>query len=493
MSAGAGARGGTVTSGIAEESVRVHRMAAMVAWAAALATAVLLAIDLWLSNQNRLVGLTAAGDLTVLGMAVIGALIASQRPRNPVGWILCAVGFVATLGQFAWCYGYYGLAVATPPMPFAVQSLWVAQWLWLPALGAGLSTLVVRLPNGDIARNLQFVDWLAVSGAAALVVATALMPGVVDPRVTALNPHGVDGAQRVLVPLLWAGYAAVALAVLAPAASLVDRLRDSRGDEREQIKWIASAVAVVVAFLIYGLARRVFGGENLYDALVPFLVSTVTLPVAIGVAVLKYRLYDIDLLINRALVYGLMTAGLAGLYALSIALTQMLVGATGQRSAAAILVTAFVGTTAFTPAKGWLQTAVDSRFSVRDPVASMDSLRAQVEVVAEVLDAQRIARRLVEDLAADYRARFVSLSLNSDGQMIQFHTSGDPTGHVALTIPLRSKNREVGVLSLGDRIGGLPYRSRDHRALQDCADAVGDVIDLWRIGQSTMVKPGAAD
>jgi hypothetical protein len=468
-------------------------MAATVAWTLALVTTVLIAIDLWLANQNRLLVLTAAGDSTVVGMAVVGALIASRRSRNPVGWILCAIGFLASLSQFAWCYGYYGLAIATTHTPFALQSLWAAQWLWLPALGVGLSTLCVRLPNGHVARNLQFVDWLAVAGATALVVATSLMPGAVDPRVTNLNPYGAPAAQTLLVPLLGAGYAAVAIAVLLPAASLVSRLRDSHGDEREQIKWIALAVTVVAVALIYGLARRVFGGENLYDALVPFLVSTIALPLSIGVAVLKYRLYDIDLIINRALVYGLMTAGLAGLYALSIAFTQLLVGAAGQRSAAAILLTAFIGTTAFTPAKGWLQNAVDSQFAVRDPVAKMDSLRAQVEVVAQVLDAQRIARRLVDDLAVDYRARFVTLSLNTDGRTIPFQTCGDPTGQVALAIPMRSKGREVGVLHLGDRLGGVPYRPRDERALQECADAVGDVIDLWLIGQSATVKPKRAE
>ena len=491
MSAGADVNGGAVNSGFHEERVPALHVAALVAWTAALVTTVLLAIDLWLANQNHLVALTAAGDPTLLGMAGIGALIASRRSRNPVGWILCAIGYSASLAQFAWCYGYYGLSIAAAPTPLALQSMWAAQWLWLPALGVGLSTLSVRLPNGHIVGKLQFVDWVAVAGAAALVVATALMPGQVDPRVTAANPFGMAGAQRVLVPLLWAGYAAVAIAMLAPAASLVSRLRGSHGDEREQIKWIALAVVVVATGLIYGLARRVFGGDNLYDALVPFLVSTVALPLAIGVAVLKYRLYDIDLLINRALVYGVMTAGLAGLYAFSIAVTQMLVGAASQRSAAAILLTAFVGTTAFTPAKSRLQTAVDSRFAVRDPVANMESLRAQVEVVAQVIDAQRIARRLVDDLAADYKARFVSLSLNTDGRTIPFHTSGDTRGQAALTIPLRSHGHEVGVLTLGDRLGGLPYKPRDQRALQECADAVGDVIDLWRVSQSATVRPGA--
>jgi hypothetical protein len=280
----------------------------------------------------------------------------------------------------------------------------------------------------------------------------------------------------------------VATAVLVSVLALAGRMSRSRGDEHEQVKWIATSGAIIACALIYGFGRQALAGEALYDALVPFLVATATLPVSIGVAVLKYRLYDIDLIINRALVYGTMTAGLAGLYALSLSLTQILVGATGQRSAAAILLTAFVGSTAFTPAKGRIQQAVDRRFSVRDPVANVNSLRAQVEIVAQVLDAQRIARRLVDDLAADYQARFVSLSLNIDGQMVPFHTSGDLNDRVAMAISLRSRDREVGVLSLGERIGGVSYKPRDHHAVQQCADAVGDVIDLMRVAQQQPIR-----
>jgi hypothetical protein len=447
-------------------------------WIATFASAAFMLADLWLAAQTRLIALTAATDPTIAGMAVIGAVLVSLRPRNPVGWILCGISFVGSFGQFAWSYGYYAVAVAPPDKPLGAQLLWVGTWIWLVGVGVGLPVLTARLPDGHAGRRTRVVDWLAIAGSAALVGASALMPGPLDFRTTVQNPFGIAGAGPWFIALRWAGYLAVGAAELVAVGALVGRLRGSRGDEREQLKWIASSGAVMTAALIYGFARQVVGDQDLYGALVPFLIATVTLPLSIGVAVLKYRLYQIDLIINRTLVYGSLTAGLAGLYALSLALAQMLVGVAAQRSDTAILLTAFVGTTAFTPAKGWLQKVVDTRFAVRDPAANVDSLRAQVEVVAQVLDAQRIARRLVEDLAVDYGARFVSLSLKSGGKPVTFHSIGDASGMAAVAIVMHNRGEEVGVLSLGERHGGLSYTSRDHHALQLCADAVAEVIGL---------------
>jgi hypothetical protein len=468
-----------------DRSPRSHQVAAGLTWIAALACTALISVDLWLANQTGLTQLTATSDLTIVGTAVVGAVLVSRRPRNPVGWILCGIGFTASLGQFAWNYGYYAVTLGAGSAPFGLPTFWLGTWIWLVPLGVGLPTLTVRLPNGHAAGALRLVDWLAVGGTAALIVATALMPGPLDPRSTVLNPFGIPGAGRWFIALRWAGYLAVGAAVVAAVAWLVNRLRGSHGEVREQIKWIASSGALMTIALIYGFLRQVFGNENLYDAMVPFLIATATLPLSIGVAVLKYRLYQIDLIINRALVYGCLTAGLAGLFAVSLGIAQQFVAYTGQRSEAAILMTAFIGTTAFTPVKQVLQRAVDSKFSVIDPVANVNSLRAQVEVVVHILDGQRIARRLVDDLAADYRARFVSLSLKSNGQMIPFHSTGEAADRPVVAIPLHSQGQEVGVLSLGERHGGLSYTPRDRQALQLCADAVADAMAWWRSGQST--------
>ena len=473
---------GAVANGLSSGAVvarsRLLQFAAPVAWIAALISTSLIVAGVALAENNHTMGPGTADNLTFLGCAAIGALVVSRRPRNAVGWILCGVALFASLDQAAWQYGYVAVTHPPPRAPLGLQSLWLAEWIWVPAVGLGMTFMAVRLPDGRLGRGMQIVEWLAVAGTIALIVALALRPGQLDPRLSANNPFGIAGAGGLLTTLKWVGYASIGVAVLVAAASVIGRLRGSRGDEREQLKWIATAAALMTIALAYGFIRQAISSENLFDALLPFLISSVTMPVAIGVALLKYRLYDIDLIINRALVYGSLTAVVAGLFALSLALSQQFVASTGQRSEVAIVVTAFVAAAAFTPIKGALQRAVDARFAVVDPVTNLNSLRSQVEVIAQVLDGRRIAMRLVDELAADYRANFASLSLNSESGLVPVHHSGDPSTKIALAIPLRSRGREVGVLVVGERHGGLSFSERDCEALQRCADVVAEVLEV---------------
>jgi hypothetical protein len=447
---------------------------------AALVTVVFVAIDLWLSRQNHTTGAAQLVQFTTVGCAVMGALVASRRPRNPVGWILCAIAILAAFSTLVWDYGFHAVASARDSWPLGLQAFWLGDWIWLPVVCLGLPALTVRLPNGHHGGAWRAVDWLAILGTTALVLATALAPGTLDIRASAQNPFGLQGAEGWLLGLRWAGYAAVAAAAVGSVASLLWLMRRARGDEREQIKWIASAETLVAVTLAYGFVSQVVVDQTLVNALVPFFIATITLPTAIAISVLKYRLYEINLIINRALVYGTLTAGLAGLYALSVALAQILVGATGQRSNAAILITAFTGATLFTPAKERLQRIVNRRFAVLDPAGEMDSLRKNIDLVVNVLDADRIARRVVADVASSFEARFVVLSLASNSELVPFQHVGEPSGQAALKLPMRSRGQEIGVLSLGKRRGGLPYSHRDVEALQLCADAVADALAVVR-------------
>jgi hypothetical protein len=454
-------------------------------WIAAAIATVFIAVDVVISTRTQLFVQTAIDDLAIVGLAVVGAIVVSRRPANVIGWLLLGIGFIGSLAQFLWTYGYYLFYFVPSLAHVGAISVWAATWVWLLPLGVGLPALALRLPNGEATPDARPIEWLAIGGVTVLLVALALMPGQLDLLSRIQNPFGVQGAGSLLTGLRWIGYVAVGTASLVAAATLVGRLRGAHGDELAQLKWIATAGAVLTVALVYGLVRQVLTNQDLYSALLPFLISAVLLPVAIGVAVLKYRLYEIDTIINRALVYGSLTAGLAGLYAVSVALAQILVGVAGQRSEAAILLTAFVGAAAFTPTRGWLQRLVDGRFAVRDPVTGIDALRDQVQLVSEVFDAERIARRLVFDLAAGYQPRFVSLTLDNRGQTLECHAGGDTTAKVALVIPVHSAGREIGSLTLGDRSGGRPYTLRDRQSLQQCADTVADAIVILQAAYAT--------
>ena len=459
--------------------MRAGRWSEVAAWALALVAVASCVAGVWLSTENRTSTAAIAVIFTLIVDAVVGAIVITGPFPNNTGWILIGIGFLGGVGWLLWDYGYRAIMFGPSWLPFGEFTFWFASWVWIPAFGVGLPSLIVRLPDGRAPGRWARVDAIGALGSAAVIFSIAAMPGLIYPPVPVANPYGIAGAEGWLLALRWTGYAVIAVAVIAAVVALLRRLERARGDQRQQLKWIVSGAAVSAVALVYGLITQVVSHENLFEALTPFLVSTVALPASIGVAILHYRLYDIDLVINRALVYGGLTAMLAGLYTFWVGLTQRLVAFSGQKSDIALLMTAFAGAAAFTPVKNWLQRTVDRKFAVHDPASMVDSMREQIEVIVNVLDAQRIARRLVDDSAATYRARYVSLALGSDGDAAPFHSAGDPSAGVALRIMLRCGERDLGVLSLSERRGGIPYTARDQRALQLCADAVADAIDLW--------------
>jgi hypothetical protein len=460
---------------------------AVVGWTISGAAIAFTAAGIGLMSQNGTGTAAASVALTLVVGSVIGAMVVTRQPRNSVGWILLGLALGGALAWFLWEYGYRALNFGPGWLPVGVIAFWLGSWIWLPVAGAGVPALLVRFPDGHRGSRWVAVDLLGAAGSAAAGLSLALLPGLLDPRVHRANPYGLVGADGLLIGLRWVGYIALAAAISASLAALWYRATRARGDEREQIKWITSAAALVAAALVYGLGRQVLVPEKLFDSLTPFFVSTVTLPAAIGVAILKYRLYDINLVINRTLVYGGLTAMLAGLYTFWVGLTQRLVAFSGQKSDIALLLTAFVGAAAFTPVKSWLQNTVDRRFSVQDPVSVVDSMREQIEGIVNVLDTQRIARRLVEDAAATYQARYVALALGADGESRPFHAVGDSSAAPVLHIVLHSRGHELGVLSLSARRGGAVYTVRDQHALQLCADAVAEAMKLRDVGLNSQL------
>jgi hypothetical protein len=206
------------------------------------------------------------------------------------------------------------------------------------------------------------------------------------------------------------------------------------------------------------------------------IVSLLAIPVAAGVAILRYRLYDIDLIISRTLVYVPLTAFLAGLYSASVALFQKVFQAvTGDRSDAAIIISALVLASVFTPAKSWLQTKVDRRFKPdADPDRQLEAFAAEVSASVYRVDPGRLSRRLVDTVRKATQAGSVSVSLRVGEQKFQV-SSGDAWPAVVatgtLSVPIGASGAQ-GELRIGPRPSGRPYSS----ALADAAKAVAAAI-----------------
>jgi hypothetical protein len=364
-------------------------------------------------------------NVPFLAFPLVGALIASRRPHNPIGWICLAVGLLwMLLGLFDY-YGVYGLAKPdTVPFPVVVYAL--VEWLWLPTVGLLAIYLLLVFPDGRLpSRRWRPLAWLSGAVIVLLGVVSVLAPGELTDLEGVRNPFGLErvpwlvGAQIVLLLLFVA-------CILASAVSLILRYRHSGGEVREQIKWIALAgsfvgllLSTVLGLIIVAEGMRGSGGSTplwLQGLLFVMLLSFAGVPVAIGFAVLKYRLYDIDLLINRTLVYGSLTVSLAVVYFGGVTVTQAIFRAlTGQEEQPqlAIVVSTLVIAALFNPLRLRIKSFIDRRFYRRKYDAAK-TLEAFSVKLRDETDLDALAEDLVGVVRETMQPAHVSLWLRPD-------------------------------------------------------------------------------
>jgi hypothetical protein len=459
-------------------SVRDARWSALAWWVGLLGAALTVAA----AGIQGYLGLFSAGSgqyVALVLASLAGAAIAAKHPRNAVGWLMIATNLVVGVFVVFFEYGYLGTRGGHSGLPLAVWALWIASWLWVPAFGLTVPTGLVRFPDDRVKAGWWFVDWLAIGGATGLALALAVRPGPMYPRGFADNPIGIAGAHTATSIVYNVSLGIIALAMGLSVASLVVRLRDAQDDEAQQLKWIAFAAAIVAVSLIGGIVAVALLHLDFNKALDPFTIAVLALPVSIGVAILRYGLYEIDLIINRTLVYAGLTAILGGLYTALVTLTQrVFIATTGQRSDAAVVLTAFVVAGLFTPIRDWLQKLVNRHVSPRNPNESLDQLSQSLDAIVGVFDGDRIARKLLSDAVASYDAKFGVLYLIVEGSDRVVHREGPAGGVPSLEIPIRFNGRDLGRLQLGQRRGAATYTKHHLETLQRSADAVARALVL---------------
>ncbi len=290
-----------------------------------------------------------------LAFVIVGALLAVARPENAVGRIMLAIGAVMTVPVVTAQYAGYALLVDTG-LPAGRAMAWLSTFLYVLVLGL-MTILLLVFPGGrlETRRRRRLAVVAAVSSGVA-AVAQAFLPGPMDGYGTVRNPLGIEAAEAPLQAVLGVSAIVAGLAFLAAAVSVFARLRSARGDEREQLKWFAYAAALLVVCQLPNVLP--LGVDSSLLGLVLVVVALTALPVAVAVAVLKYRLYDIDVVINRTLVYGALTATLGAFYLASVLLVSLAVGESGFAVAVSTLAVAGL----FRPARARIQDAVDRRF-----------------------------------------------------------------------------------------------------------------------------------
>jgi len=319
--------------------------------------------------------------------ALVGAIVAIRRPRNPVGWFFGAGALLWSLGVLSsGVYWHIAFGRANPPAA-ADYIAWFASWSFLPAFVLLLALVPLLFPTGaPPSPRWRKVGWTAAVAGVVATVSNALAPGSLEtadfPWVD--NPFGVGGLG--LDTLAAVSFPVVGLAAFAGIASLVVRYRRAHGIERQQLRWVAGAGCLLVLAAFGGSAASGWIGQG--AGWIGMLLGLLGVAVAVAIALLRYRLYDLDVVVNRALVYAALTALLAATYLATVLVLQLLLRGTTGNSALAVAASTLAVAGLFRPARARIQQVVDRRFyrrkydAERTVEAFSARLRNQVDLAA---------------------------------------------------------------------------------------------------------------
>jgi hypothetical protein len=307
--------------------------------------------DYWLENT-----------LSAVLYSTVGAIVASRRAVNPVGWLFCLLGLAFSIGHSSSQYAIYAQLAQPDLLPAGQALAWISSWILPPIIGLQVFSFLL-FPTGRLpSRRWMWLAWLTVAFAVVGTISSAFSFGANAGLGPVQNPLGIEGFSNVydaVLPFL-------TLLVVAAAFSPFARLRRAGGVERQQIKWFAYAAAATVGGLVfaYMIPNSIDTPPWFERAGYALLIATTpAIPVSIGIAILRYRLYDIDRIINRTLVYGALTVMLGATYFGSVVvLQQVFRTVSGQQSTVAVVASTLAIAALFNPLLRPVQSFVDRRF-----------------------------------------------------------------------------------------------------------------------------------
>jgi hypothetical protein len=353
-------------------------------------------------------------ETTVIAVSysTVGAIVAPRLRESPIGWLFCAIGLSFAVVHFSAEYAIYTVLARPGSLPGGEASVWIWSWVWVPAIGL-VVFLDLLFPDGRLpgARWRGFA-WFTALAILAGVLLAAFSPGPIL-QLPLQNPLGIEGMPNVYRAVEAFMYTLVVVGV----SSMLLRLRRVGWIERQQIKWFAYTTAVAIIGII--LKNTVFPAVGVgwvwWAGFVLTVAGLAGNPVAMGVAVLRYRLYNIDVLINRTLVYGSLTAVLVGLYLGGVAATQAIFQAlTGQeqQSQLAIVASTLVIAALFSPLRRRIQSLIDRRF-YRKKYDARETLEAFSARLRDETNLDALSDDLIEVVQETMQPTHVSLWLRS--------------------------------------------------------------------------------
>lgn len=346
-----------------------------------------------------------------IASAVVGALVASRQPRNLVGWTFLGSAVFSALRALFGEYAIYGIETS-PGAPFAEAAAWLSLFLRTPGPILGFVFVPLFFPNGRLpSRRWRVLVWTIIATVPLFMFFDAFTPGVAVYGTNIQNPLGLDALAPYadtlqIVLIFW-----LVSVIFAATMSLVVRFRNSSGIERQQIKWIALAAAILpIWFALNGPIDRNF---PIFFVVVDSLIVA-GIPAAAGIAILRYRLYDIDAVINKTLVYGALTTSLAAVYfGLVVGSEYVLRDLVGEDSQIAIVASTLAIAALFTPFRLSIQNFIDRRF-YRKRYNARETLEAFSSKLREETDLDELADDLVSVVEKTMQPEHASLWLAAD-------------------------------------------------------------------------------
>ena len=443
----------------------LRRMVAVVIW---LTTMSLASVTFWLVLRNG-VGLaaffgqfTAAMLLSSMTTVTVGVLILVRRPGNAVGWWMCT-GLLTALAAAVGQYARYGMLIV-PSAPAAEVAAWLNLWLWIPSLLALVVFIPLLFPDGHPpSPRWRAVGWLGgVAGAVGVVhraVSPAADPGL--PRVA--NPYGINGIDALLGVLEAVWVASLMLAVAGAVASLLVRFRRAAGRKRQQLKWVFyAATLLVMAEVVTPLVGvALLGRADPTLVAVAEAVATPWVPIAVGVAILRHRLYDIDALISRSMLYGLLTASVIAMYVLVVGYFGAALNVHGEPAS---LLAAAIIAVVFAPLRTRLQRLVNRWvYGQRDePYAVLAALGRRLEAS---LEPHAVLPTIITTVREALKLPHAEIVLADAEHRV---SSGVPAA-APLGLPLLVGTQVVGELRVSPRGADESFTAADHELLSDFA------------------------
>jgi hypothetical protein len=359
------------------------------------------------ADVGHIWGFRGFAVLFAVTFGTVGALINMRVPGNRIGYLFALLGVLSAVQEVIAAYVVLGVLVSPGSLPAATSLAWVVSWNWVPLAGIGTTFLLLLFPTGHLlSQRWRPAAWLAVAGIVLTALALAFIPGPITNAPYLDNPLGLTGARDAMFRLSALGFVVLAVAIALAAASMVMRFRRAVGVEREQLKWFASAgmfagIVLIGPGTLFNVGTGAVPGTSGSKASeILTIVALTSIPVAAGVAILRYRLYDIDRIVSRTIAYAAVTGILVAVFTAVVIAFQALLDPVTSGQTIAVAGSTLVVLAIFQPVLRRVRTAVDRRFyrarydAERTAAAFSERLRQEVDlgaVTTDLADTTRVA------------------------------------------------------------------------------------------------------